>query len=185
MSEFLQPQGLKYTRLPCPLLSPRVYSNSCSLSHWWYLTVSSSATSFSFCLQSFWESGSFPESRLFSSGGQSIGASASVSVLPVDILVWFPLGLTSLISLQFRGLLRVFSSAIIWTTSFNSVVLSFFMVQLSYPYMITGKTIALTVWTFVGEVTVFAFWMMITNIKRMQFSWTAYLEYQFAQGSSQ
>ena len=114
MSDFLQPHGLQYTRLPCPFLSPGVYSNSCSLSHSCYLTISSSATPFSFCLQSSWESGSFPVSQLFSSGGPSIGASAPVSVLPVNIQGWFPLGLTSLISLQFRRLLRVFCSTTTW-----------------------------------------------------------------------
>ena len=83
-------------RLPCPSLSPRVCSNSCPLSQWWYLTMSFSATPFSFCLPSFLASGSFPVSQLFASGGQSIGALASV--LPMNIQDWFPLGLTGLIS---------------------------------------------------------------------------------------
>ena len=77
-----------------PSLSPGACSNSCPLSHWYYLTISSSATLFSFCLQSFPESGSFPMSQLFASGGQSIGASASVSVLPMNIQGWYSLGLT-------------------------------------------------------------------------------------------
>ena len=126
MSDFLHPHGLQYTRLPCPFLSPGVYSNSCSLSHWCYLTISSSATPLSFCLQSFWESGSFPVSQLFSLGGPSIGASASVSVLPVNIQGWFPLRLTSLISLQFRGLLRVFSSTTTWKLQLCGAQLLFF-----------------------------------------------------------
>ena len=90
---------------------PVFHSNSCALSRWCYLTIS--ATLF-FCFQSFPASGSFPMSWLFTSGGQSIGASASASVFPKNIQVWFPLGLTGLISLQTKGLLRVFSSTTIW-----------------------------------------------------------------------
>ena len=97
----------------CPSLSPGVCSGSCPLSRWCYLTISSSATSFSFCLQSFPASGSFPMSWLFAVGGQSIEVSASASVLPVNIQGWFPLGWTSWISLQSKGLSRVFSSATI------------------------------------------------------------------------
>ena len=88
-------------------------SNSCSLSQWFYPTISSSETPFSFCLQSFSASRSFPVSQLFTSGGQSIGTSTSASVLPTNIQGWFPLGLTGLISLQSKGLSRVFSSATI------------------------------------------------------------------------
>ena len=99
----LQPHGLH----PCPSLSPRVCSDSCPLS---YLTISSSASLFSFCLQSFPTSGSFPMSQLFISASQSIRAWASASVLPMNIQGWFPLGLTVLISLQPRGLSRVFSN---------------------------------------------------------------------------
>ena len=90
-------------------------------------------------------------SWLFASGGQSIGVSASVSVLPMDIQDWFPLGLTGLISLLFKGLLRVFSSTSITKASILQCS-ACFMVQLSYLYMTTGKTIALTIWTFVGKV---------------------------------
>ena len=97
-------------RLPTPLFWPGVCSNSCPLSTWHYLTISSSATPCSFCLQSFPASESFPMSRLFVSGGKSISASASASVLPVNIQCWFPLGLTGLISLLSKGLSRVFSS---------------------------------------------------------------------------
>ena len=105
MSDSLQPQGLQHTRLPCPSLSPRVCSNSCPLSQWCHPAFSSSVTAFSFCSQSFPASGSFPVSRLFTSGDQSIGASASV--LPMNIPDWFPLGLTGLILLS-KGLSRVF-----------------------------------------------------------------------------
>ena len=102
----LQPHGLQPTRLLCPSLSPRVCSNSCPLSQWGHITISSSAAPFSFCLQSFPALGSFPVSQLFTSGGQSIAASSSVSVLPRNIQGWFPLGLTSLISLQSKRILK-------------------------------------------------------------------------------
>ena len=93
------PHGLQYTTLPSPSLSPRVCSDSCTLSQWCYLTFSFSIVSFSFRPQSFPASGSFPRSQLFTSGGQSIGASASASVLPMNIQGWFSLGLTGLTSL--------------------------------------------------------------------------------------
>ena len=110
MSDSLQPHGLKHTRLPCPSLYPRVCSNSRPLSEWCYLTILSFAIPFSFCLQSFPASGSFPMRRLFPSGGQIIGTLASASVLPVNIRGRFPLGLTGLICLLSKGLLRVFSN---------------------------------------------------------------------------
>ena len=115
-------------------------------------TISSSVIPFSFCLQSFPTSGSFPVSQFFESGGQSIGASASASVLPMNIQDWLPLGLTGLISLQSKWLSRVFSNT---TQSSKASVLwcsAFFMVQVSHPYMTTGKTTALTRQTFVGKV---------------------------------
>ena len=99
---------------PCPSLSTRVCSDSCPLSQWCCLTISSSAAPFSFCLQSFPASGSFPKSQLFASGGQSVGASASTSVLSMNIQSWFPLGLTGLISLQSTGHWRAFSSTMVW-----------------------------------------------------------------------
>ena len=111
MSNSLQSHELQHARPPCPSLSPRVYPNSCPLNQWCHPTISSSViTVFSFCLQLFPVSGSFPVSQLFISGGQSIGASASASVLPVSIQGWFPLELTGLISLLSRGLSRVFSN---------------------------------------------------------------------------
>ena len=100
----LWPHGLQHARLSRPLLSPRVSSHSCPLSRWFYLTISSSATSFFFCLQSFPTSGSFPMSQLSAWGGQSVGASASV--LPMTFQSWFPSGLTSLL-LQSKGLSKV------------------------------------------------------------------------------
>ena len=108
ISDSLHPHGLQHSRLPCPSLSLRVWSDSCPLSQWRQATISSSVTPFSLCPQSFRASQSFPMNRLFRSGSQSIGASASPSVLLVNIQSWFPLGLTGLISLQSKGLSRVF-----------------------------------------------------------------------------
>ena len=101
---------------PCPSLSPRVCSNLCPLSPWCHPTISFFVTLFSSCPQSFPASGSFPMSQLFASGGQSIGASASV--LPMNIQGWFPLGLTSLISFLSKGLSRVFSNTTVWKHQF-------------------------------------------------------------------
>ena len=106
----LQPHGLQHARLPCPSPTPGVCSNSCPLSRWCHPTVSSSVIAFSSCPQSFPASGSFPMSWPFASGGQSTGVSASASVFPINIQGQLPLGLTGLISLQSKGLSRVFSS---------------------------------------------------------------------------
>ena len=105
-----QPRGLQHARFPCPSATPRACSNSCPLSRRCHPTISSSVIPFSSCLQSFPALGSFSASQFFASGGQSIGVSASTSVLPVNIQDWFPSGLTSLISLQSKGLSRVFSN---------------------------------------------------------------------------
>ena len=104
VSDSLQPHRLQHTKLPCPSPSPGVCSNSCPLSQWCHPTISSCVVPFSSCLQSFPASGSFQMSQFFSSGGQSIGASASAPVLPINIQGWFPLRLTSLISLLSKGL---------------------------------------------------------------------------------
>ena len=109
MSDSFWRHGLQHAGVPCPSLSPRACSNSCPLSQWCHLTISSSATCFS-CPQSFPASGSFPMSQFFTLGGQNIGPSASASVLPMNIQGWFPLGLTGLISLPSKGLSRVFFS---------------------------------------------------------------------------
>ena len=130
MSDFLWPHGLQHTSLPCPSLSPRACSNSCSLSQGCYLTISSSAVLFSFCPQSFPASGSFPMGWLFASGGQSIGASASASVLPINIQGWFPLRLIGLISLLSEGLSRIFFSTTIWEHQFFDAQLSFCLINL-------------------------------------------------------
>ena len=150
MSDSLWPHGLQHIRSPCPSPSPGACSNSCPLSWWCHPTISSSVVPFSPCLQSFPASRSFPMSHLFSSGGQSIGASVSLSVLPMNIQDWFPLGLTTdLLAVQgtLKSLLQHHSSkaSILWCSNF-------FMVQFSDLYMTTGKTIALTIWTFVHKV---------------------------------
>ena len=113
VSYSLWPYGLQHTRFPCPSLSPGVCSNSCPMNWWCHSAIESSVISFSFCPQSFPASGSFPMTWLFTSGGQSIGTSASTSVLPVNSQGWFPLELTDLISLLSMGFSRVFSSTII------------------------------------------------------------------------
>ena len=118
MSNSLQPHGLQHTRLLYLPLSPAVCSDSYPLSHWCYLTISSSVVLFCFCLQSFPASRSFPMSQLFASGGQRTRASASV--LPMKTQGWFPLGLTKLISLLSKGLSRVFSSITIQKHQFFS-----------------------------------------------------------------
>ena len=151
MSDSLWPHGLQQARLPYPPLSARVSSNSCPLSQWCRPTISSSVVPFSSCLQSFPASGSFPVSQLFTSGGQSIGASASASVLSMNIQDLFPLGLTSLISLQSKGLPRVFSSTTIRKHQFFSTQPSL-LVQLSHPYMTPGKTTVLTLRTFASKI---------------------------------
>ena len=112
VSDSLWPHGLQYARLPCPSPTPRVYSNSCPLSRWCHPTTSSSAVPFSSCPQSFPASGSLQMSQLFASGGQSIGVSTSASVLPMNTQDWSPLGWTGWISLQSKGLSRVFSNTV-------------------------------------------------------------------------
>ena len=118
MSDSLQPHELLHTRLPCPSLSPRVWSNSFPLSWRCHPIISFSVAPFSSCPQSFPASWSFPVSFLFTSGGQIIGLSALASVLPKNILGLFPLGLTGLISLLSKGLARVFSSTTVWKHQF-------------------------------------------------------------------
>ena len=119
ISNSLQPHGLQHPRLPCSSPSPRACSNSCPLSQWCYPTISSSVVPFSSCLQSFPASGSFPRSQLFASGGQSIGASASASVLPMNIQDWFPLGWTGWTSLQSKGL-KIFASTTVRKHQFSA-----------------------------------------------------------------
>ena len=124
MSKSLRPHETQYTRPPCPSPTPRVYPNSCPLSWWCHPTISSSVIPFSFCPQSLPASGSFPMSQLFTSGGQSIGVSASALVLPMNTQYWSPLGCTGWISLQSKGLSRVFSNTTVHNPQFFSTQLS-------------------------------------------------------------
>ena len=124
MSDCLQSHGLQHSRPPCPSPTPRVYSNSCPLSQWCHPAISSSVIPFSSHLQSCPASGSFQMSQFFSLGGQSIGVSALTSVLPMNIQNWFPLGWTGWVSLQSRGLSRVFSSTTVQKHQFFGTQLS-------------------------------------------------------------
>jgi len=124
MSDSLWPHGLQHARPLCPSPAPGVYSNSCPFSRWCRLTISSSVVPFSSHLQSFPESGSFQMNQFFASGSQSIGVSASASVLPMNIQDWFPLGWTGWISLLSKGLSRVFSNTTVQKHQFFNTQLS-------------------------------------------------------------
>ena len=124
LSESFGPHGLQQARLPCSSLTPRVYSNSCTLGEWCHPTISDSVIPFSSCLQSFPASGSFQMSQFFASGGQSIGVSASASVLPMNIQDWFPLGWTGWISLLSKGLTRIFFNTTVQKHQFFGAQLS-------------------------------------------------------------
>ena len=143
MSDSLRPHEPQHARPPCPSPTPRVHPNPGPSSRWCHPTITSSVVPFASCPQSFPASGSFPMSQLFASGGQSIGVSASTSDLPMNTQDWSPLGWTGWISLQSNGLSGVFSNTTVQKHQFFSAQL-FFTVQLSHPYMTTGKTIALT-----------------------------------------
>ena len=142
VSNSLRPHGLQHARPPCPLPIPRVYSNSCPLSRWCHLTISSSVVPFS-CLHSFPASGSFPMSQFFTSGGQSVG-------VPLQHQSIQRIFRTDLDLLAVQGTLK---SLLQYHSSKVSVLQhsAFFIVQLSHPFMTTGKTIALTSQTFVGK----------------------------------
>ena len=150
---------LQHTRLPCSSPNPRACSNSRPSSQWCHPTILSSVVTFSSCPQSFPASGSSPMRQFFASGGQNIGVSASASVFPMNIQDWFPLGWTGWISLLSKGLSRVFfqhhssKASILWHSAF-------FIVQLSHPYMTTGKTKVLTRWTFISKVMSLLFNML-------------------------
>ena len=172
----LWPHGLQHARPLFSLSTLRVNSNSCPLIWWYHPTISSSVVPFS-CLQSFPASGSFQMSHFFTSGGQSIGvSSASASVLPMNIQDLFPLGWTGWSNCSPResqSLLQHHSSkaSILWYSAF-------FIVQVSHPYMTTGKTIALTRWTFVGKVMSLIFNKLsrlvitfLSRSKRLLISW--------------
>ena len=176
MSDSLRPHGLQHTRLPYPLPTLGVYSNSCPLRRWCHPTISSSVVPFSSLLQSFPASGSFQMSQFFTSGGQTLA-----SVLPVNIQDWFNLGWTKgtfrldLLAVQgtLKSLFQHHSSE-----ASNLRCSAFFIVQLSHHYMTTGKTIALTRWTFVGKVMSLLFNMLsrlvitfLPRSKRLLISW--------------
>ena len=160
------------------IINPRVFQNPCPSSQWWHLTISSSVIPFSSCPQSLLASGSFPMSQLFASSGQSIGVSASISVLPTKGdpgLISFRMDWLDLLAVQ--GTLKSFlqhhssKASILWCSAI-------FIVQLSHPYMTTGKTIALTRWTFVGKVMYLLLnmlsWLVITffpRSKHLLISW--------------
>ena len=124
MSDSLWPHELQHARPPCPSPTPEVYLNSCPLSRWCHPTISSSVVPFSSCPQSFPASGSFPMSQLFTWGGQSIGVSALASVLPVNTQDWSALGWNGCISLQSKGLSRVFSNTTVQKHQFFGAQLS-------------------------------------------------------------
>ena len=123
VTDSLWPYGLQHARPPCPSPTPRVYANSCPLSQWCHPTISSSVAPCCSCLQSFPASGSFPVSQFFTSGGQSIGVSASPSVLPMNVQDWFPLGWTGWMSLLSKGLSKVFSNTTVQKHQFFSAQL--------------------------------------------------------------
>ena len=176
MSDSSWTHRLQHTRFPCLSPTPGVYSNSCPSSQWCHPNISSSVIPFSSCFQSVLASRSFPRSQFFASGGQSIGVSASASVLPMNTQDWFPLGWTGWISLLSKGLTRIFSNTAVQNNQFQCS--AFFIVQLSHPYKTTGKTIALTRQTFVGKVMSLLFNILskliitfLPRSKRLLISW--------------
>ena len=164
VSDSLRPHGRQHARPPCPSPTPGVYSNSCPPSRWCHPTISSSVIPLSSCLQS------FP-----ASGGQSIGVSATASVNEYSELISFTIDSLDLLAVQgtLKSLLQHHSSkaSILWCSTF-------FIVQLSHPYMTTGKTIALTRWTFIDKVMSLFFNMLsrlvitfLSRSKRLLISW--------------
>ena len=184
VSNSLRPHELQHARPPCPSPTPGVHLNPCSSSWCCHPTISSSVIPFSFCPQSFPASGSFPMSQLFASGGQSIGVSASTSVLPMKTQDWSHLGWTGWIfRMDWLDLLAVQGTlkSLLQHHSSKALIpqrLPFFIVQLSHPYMNTGKTIALTRCTFVDKVISLPFNMLsrlvitfLPRSKRLLISW--------------
>ena len=169
--------SMQHATLPCPWSSPRVCSNSCPLSWWCHPTISSSLISFSSCLRSFPASGSFPVSQLFASGGKSVRASASASVLPMNIQGWFPLGLTGLIFLLSKGLSRVFSNTTVWKHQFFGTQSSLWSNSHIYTWLLE-KNIALALKILIGKVMSLLFNMLsrffiafLPRSKRLSISW--------------
>ena len=177
MSDSLRPHESQHTRPPCPSPSPGVHSDSRPSSQWCHPAISSSVIPFSSCPQPLPASGSFPMSQLFARGGQSIGVTALTSICPMNTQDWSPLEWTGWISLQSKGL---FKSLLQHHSSKASVLQcsAFFTVQLSHPYMTTGKSIALTRWTLVGKVLSLLLHMLsrlvitfLPKSKRLLISW--------------
>ena len=146
VSDSLRPHEPQHSRPPCPLPTPKVHANPCPLSGWCHPAISSSVAPFSSCPQSFPASGSFQMSQLSTSGGQSIGVSASTSVPPMNTQDW-SLGLTGLISLQSKGLSSVFSNSIVQKHQFFGAQLSLWS---NSHIHITGKTLAVTRWAYIS-----------------------------------
>ena len=176
MSSSLPPHESQHTRSPCPSPTPGVHPNSCASSRWCHPAISSSVVPFSSCPQSLPASGSFPMSQLFAWGGQSIRVSALASVLPTNTQDWSPLEWTGWISMQSKGLSRVFSNTTVQNHQFFGTQLS--SQSNSHPYTTTGKTIALTRWTLVGKVISLLFNMLsrlvitfLPRSKRLLISW--------------
>ena len=149
MSDSLWPHESQHAKPPCPSPTPRVHPDSRSSNQWCHPAISSSVIPFFSCLQSFPASGSFPGSQFFASGDESIGVSAPASVLPMNNQDWLLLGWTAWIFLQSKGLTSLLQhhsskASVHWLSAF-------FMMQLSHPYMTTGKTIALIRPNFVGK----------------------------------
>ena len=139
VSDSLWPHGLQHTRPPCPSPTPGVYLDSCPLSWWCHPTISFSVVPFS-CLQSFAALRSFPMSHFFESGSQRIGTSASASVFPMNTQDWFPLGLTSLISLQSKGLWSFFSNTTVQKHQFFSAQLSVWSNSHIHPWLLVNHS---------------------------------------------
>ena len=159
MFDSLWPHGLQHARFSCPSPAPRAYSNSCPSIQWCHTTISFSVVPFSSCLQSFPASGSSPMSQFFTSGGQSIGVSALASVLPMNTQDWSPLGWTGWMSLQSKGLSRVFSSTTVQKHQFFGAQPSSQSNSHIHTWLLEKK-IALTRWTFVGKVMCLLFNML-------------------------
>ena len=158
VSDSLRPLELQHSRVPCPSPMPEVCSNSCPSSQWCHPTISSSVIPF-FCLQSFPVSGSFPTSQFLTSGSQSIGVSASASDLQMKIQDWSPLALTGLISVQSKGLSRIFCNTTVQKHQFFGHQLCLWSNFHIHTWLME-ITIALTRWTFVGKVMSLLFNML-------------------------
>ena len=178
VSDSLRPHELQHARPPCPSSSQRVYSNSYPRNRWCHPAISSSVVPFSSFPQSLPASESFPVSQLFEWGSQSTGVSALASFLPKNTQDWSPFKWTGWISVQSKGLSRVFSNTTVQKHQFFSTQLSSQSNSHVHPYMTTGKTIALTRRTFVGKVTSLLFNMLsrfviafLPGSKRLLISW--------------